>query len=78
MTDDKPAAIKRVLEFYGLAARRRDIEQKLSETESERRSIRFNKGVAGRGRSELHDRQNARIRRLTKSYPSTDFGRIGL
>ena len=78
MIGDKPAAVKRILEFYGLAARRRDVEQKLSEIESEQRSIRFNKGVAGRGRSELNDRQKARIRRLTKHYPSTDFGRIGL
>jgi hypothetical protein len=75
---DKSTALKNVLEFYGLGARRRDVEQKLSDIESERRSIRFNKGIAGRGRSGLNERQKAQIRRLTKYYPSTDFGRIGL
>lgn len=75
---DKPAAVKKVLEFYGLGARPRDVVQQLGEIESEQLSIRFNKGVAGRGRSGLNDRQKARVRRLTKYYPSTDFGRIGL
>ncbi|HEX2639456.1 MAG TPA: sulfotransferase domain-containing protein [Pyrinomonadaceae bacterium] len=75
---DKPAAVEKVLEFYGLGARQRDVEQKLGEIESEQRSIRFNKGVAGRGRSGLNDRQKAQVRRLIAYYPSTDFGRIGL
>lgn len=75
---DKPSAIQSVLEFYGLGAARRGIEQKIKETESEERKIRFNKGLKGRGESSLSDRQKERIRRFAKYYPGTDFSRIGL
>ena len=74
---DKPASVLKVLEFYGLGASRQGVEQRIAEIESEERKIRFNKGVTGRGRS-LNNRQKEQIRRLTKYYPSTDFGRIGL
>lgn len=75
---DKPSSVLKVLEFYGLGAPRRGVEQRIRETESEERKIRFNKGVAGRGRSGLNSRQKEQIRRLTRYYPSTDFGRVGL
>ena len=75
---DKPSAIQDVLKFYGLGAARRGIEQRVKETESEGRKIRFNKGVKGRGESRLSERQKERIRRFTKYHPATDFSRIGL
>jgi hypothetical protein len=75
---DKPSSVLKVLEFYGFGASRRGVEQRIREIESEERKIRFNKGVTGRGRSGLTDRQKEQIRRLTRYYPSTDFGRIGL
>ena len=75
---DKPSAIQNVLRFYGLGASLRSVEQKIKETESEERKIRFNKGVAGRGESGLSERHKERIRRLARYYPATDFSRIGL
>jgi hypothetical protein len=75
---DKPSSVLKVLEFYGLGAPRRGVEQRIREIEAEERKIRFNKGVVGRGRSGLSTRQKEQIRRLTRYYPSTDFGRIGL
>jgi tetratricopeptide (TPR) repeat protein len=75
---DKPSSVLKVLEFYGLGASRRGVEQRIEAIESEERKIRFNKGVTGRGKSGLDDRQKEQIRRLTKYYPSTDFSRIGL
>src|SRR5207237_4438681 len=75
---DKPSSILKVLEFYGLGASRRGVEQRIVEIESEEQKIRFNKGVMGRGRSGLNNRQKEQVRRLTRYYPSTDFGRIGL
>ena len=75
---DKPSSVLKVLEFYGLGASRRGVEQRIGEIESEERKIRFNKGVTGRGRSGLNDRQKEQICRLTRFYPSTDFSRIGL
>ena len=75
---DKPSSVLNVLEFYGLGASRRGIEERIAEIESEGQKIRFNKGVTGRGRSGLNNRQQEQIRRLSRYYPSTDFGRIGL
>ena len=74
---DKPSSVLKVLEFYGLGASRRDIEERIGEIESEGQKIRFNKGVAGRGVG-LNDRQKEQVRRLARYYPSTDFSRIGL
>ena len=75
---DKPLAIGRVLNFYGLGAYETALAAKIKVTESEGRKIRFNKGIAGRGAGGLSEVQKDRIRRLSKYYPSTDFGRIGL
>jgi len=75
---DKTSSVLKVLEFYGLGASRRGVEQRISEIESEEGKIRFNKGVTGRGRSGLNDGQKEQIRRLTRYYPSSDFDRIGL
>ena len=75
---DKPATVLRVLEFYGLGASRRGVEERIREIERGERKIRFNKGVTGRGRSGLNDRQKEQIRRLTRCYPSTNFCKIGL
>jgi Sulfotransferase domain len=75
---DKPSSVLKVLQFYGLGASRRGVEQRIKEIESEERKIRFNKGVAGRGRSGLNDRQKEQVRRLARYYPSTDFSRLGL
>ncbi len=75
---DKPSSIQNVLNFYGLGASQQTVEQKIKETESEGRRIRFNKGVAGRGKSGLNDRQKEQIHRLARYYPTTDFSRIGL
>jgi tetratricopeptide (TPR) repeat protein len=75
---DKPSGVLKVLEFYGLGASRQGVERRIGEIESEERKIRFNKGVTGRGKSGLADRQKEQIRNLTRYYPSTDFSRIGL
>ncbi len=75
---DKPSSILKVLKFYGLGASRQSVEQRICEIESEERKIRFNKGVVGRGKLGLNDRQKEKIRSLARYYPSTDFGRIGL
>lgn len=75
---DKTGTVLKILEFYGLGASRRGVEQRIKAIESNERKIRFNKGVAGRGKSGLNDLQKERIRRLARYYPSTDFARIGL
>jgi len=77
-TADKCSAVFKILEFYGLGASRRGVEQCIGEVESNGRKNRFNKGVAGRGRSGLTERQKDQVRRLARYFPSTDFARIGL
>ena len=78
LVSDKPAAVLKVLEFYGLGAPRRGVEQRIKQIESEERKIRFNKGVTGRGKSGLNQQQKDQIRRLARYHPSADFSRIGL
>ena len=75
---DKAGSVLQVLEFYGLGASRRGIEERIREIESHARNNRFNKGVAGRGQTSLSDAQKEKIHLLKRFYPSTDFGRIGL
>lgn len=75
---DKPAALQRVLNFYGLGAHEKAVAAKIAETESEGRKIRFNKGVSGRGKIGLSDQQKERIRGFSRYHPTTDFSRIGL
>jgi len=75
---DKPKRVSDVLAFYGLAAPLRGIEKRIKEIESEKRRTRFNKGVAGRGRSRLSQCQRDRIKGYAKYYPTTNFSRIGL
>src|SRR5947209_147996 len=78
MVSDKTSSVLKVLEFYGLGASRRGVEQRIRQIESEERKIRFNKGVTGRGRLGLNLQQKEQISRLTRYYPSIDFSRIGL
>jgi len=75
---DKTSAVLRILEFYGLGAARRGVGQRINEIESEGRRNRFNKGVAGRGKSGLNDTQKDRIRAICRYYPTTDFSQIGM
>ena len=75
---DKTSSVLKLLEFYGLGASRRGLEQRIREIESAEQKNRFNRGVTGRGRLGLSERQKEQIRRLTRYYPSTDFARIGL
>ncbi|MGH8559305.1 MAG: hypothetical protein ACRESZ_18035 [Methylococcales bacterium] len=78
MIADKPAALERVLEFYGIAAKRRNIEGIISVREADHRSNRFNKGLTGRGQSGLTAAQRKRIMRLARFFPRTDFSCLGL
>ena len=78
MIADKPAALERVLGFYGMSAKKQDIERTIAAAEADHRNNRFNKGVAGRGQSGLSATQRKNIMRLARYFPSTDFGLLGL
>jgi hypothetical protein len=78
MIASKSASVRRVLKFYGLDAPQKGVEKTIERVESQKGKTRFNKGVAGRGKSGLSEQQKARIIRHARYYPSTDLSRIGL
>jgi tetratricopeptide (TPR) repeat protein len=78
LTQNKTETVLDVLKFYGLGAANRNIEAAIKHLESQERKIRFNKGVSGRGKIGVSERQKERIKRMARFYPSTDFSRIGL
>jgi tetratricopeptide (TPR) repeat protein len=78
MIADKVAAIEKLLGFYGMSVARPDIQKHIAETESDKDKNRFNKGVAGRGRSRLTPQQIERIQRLARHFPSANFSCLGL
>jgi hypothetical protein len=78
LISNKPASITNVLKFYGLGAPLRGIEQRIRETEKEKRRTRFNKGISGRGKARLSESQLARICGYGRYFPTTDFSKIGL
>jgi hypothetical protein len=78
MIADKPGTVDRVLGFHGIACPRAEVVRQIALTESDSDRNRFNKGVAGRGKVGLTERQKDRIRSLARHFPSTDFAVIGL
>lgn len=80
MIADKAGTTARVCDFYGLPHTPQKIEKALDELDSKRarRNTHMNKGVAGRGQTELTDEQRARVQRMADYYPGIDFGHMGL
>jgi tetratricopeptide (TPR) repeat protein len=78
LTQNKGDSIGLLLEFYGLGAARGNIERVLSANDENSRKNRFNKGVAGRGKTGLTDAQKQRIIDLSAYHITTDFSVIGL
>jgi len=78
LIENKRESIEQLLEFYGLGTARANVERLLASTEGESRKNRFDKGVAGRGKTGLTDAQKQRIIELSTYYPTTDFRCIGL
>lgn len=75
---DKGGYIEALLNFYGIGVSGSNIRKMIDATEADERRNRFNKGISGRGTKILTDAQKNRIVLLTKYYPQTDFGHIGL
>ncbi|HRI02150.1 MAG TPA: sulfotransferase domain-containing protein [Pyrinomonadaceae bacterium] len=78
LIQNKEDSVGSILKFYGLGSARSAIQKSIETTEADARRNRFNKGVAGRGVKKLTNSQKERIISLTKYYPHTDFGLIGL
>jgi tetratricopeptide (TPR) repeat protein len=77
MLADKPAAVRRILEWQGLKAEDERIAAAVAKVEQSPEKNRFNKGVSGRGREGLTVEQKERIRRMMAYYPEADFRAYG-
>lgn len=75
---DKPSVLKAIADFYDLGKSPAECQAAVDLIDSDRGQTRYNKGVIGRGTTELNDAQKARIRDLASYYPDIDFGPIGL
>lgn len=75
---DKPRTVENVLKFYGLKHKRAEIENTINSVEQDGRRNRFNRGVAGRGKTRLSQAHKDKIAELKRFYPSVDFSRIGV
>ena len=78
MVQDKAAAVRRILTFYGLEAADERIASIIAKVGASPERNRFNKGVSGRGRDGLTSEQKARILRLAAYFPATDFTMLGI
>lgn len=70
---DAAATLREVLDFQGLAVRDEAIAGALAQAGRERTSLRFRKGVSGRGRELFGEERLGWLRELTGAYPGLDF-----
>jgi hypothetical protein len=78
LTGDKPAALTRIAQYYGLDTSPARILAAIAAAEGDRNATRYNKGVAGRGKDMLTAEQKAKLARLASAYRGLDFSPIGL
>ena len=70
--------LRRVLAFYGLPIAEERVRQAIDTRHHDKRGNRFNRGIAGRGLSELDSAQRAKIASFARHFPGTDFSRLGI
>ena len=73
---DPESALESLLEFAETPRTRTEVSQALQQARSE--GSRLNRGVGGRGQTELTPEQRDRIVRLSRWYPSVDFQLMGI
>jgi hypothetical protein len=78
MLADKPAAVRRILDFNDIKVPSGLIETKVVEIEGEKDKNRFNKGKAGRGNEVLSNVERERIISLAQYFPKADFTPLGV
>ncbi|MDG2169738.1 MAG: sulfotransferase domain-containing protein [Opitutales bacterium] len=76
MNKDIFAVVSKVVKFLGEP--KSDDEIRAAIEHSKRSQTRKNKGVIGRGKSQLNDEQRQRIIYYTRFYPNIDFTHLGI
>lgn len=76
---EQPAKIiQSVGAYYGRTFSDESIANALAETNKRRETLRFNKGVAGRGQDFFEPHHHDHFRKLAAGYPGIDFEALGL
>ena len=75
---DPIRTITGVLDFYGLSDRATAVREAVAHAQTNRSSLRFNKGVSGRGMALLKPHHIQHLHRLARGYPDIDFVAEGL
>jgi hypothetical protein len=79
MIADWPAALRKVLRFYGHERTDAQIGAALTHTRGlAYEKIRVNEGRVGRGKAALSASQSRKILDMTRFYPWVDFSRVGI
>ena len=76
LMSEQVETIKKITRHYHIQKNDSDIETSIAQ--AQKRPIRFNKGISGRGKAELSDIQIDQIIQLTRFYPWVDFSRLGI
>lgn len=76
LREDTVGEVQRVCEFLGEPKNAEDVSAAIEL--SSRKNTRKNKGVVGRGTTQLNDAQRERIIHYTRYYPTVDFTLLGI
>jgi hypothetical protein len=75
---DPAGTARGILEFYGLKERGKYIPAAIARAQANKDTLRFNKGVSGRGAEFLKPHHMDHLHRLAAGYPDIDFVAEGL
>jgi hypothetical protein len=75
---DPVHTIAGIVDFYGLSDRAISVPEAVAQAQANRNTLRFNKGVSGRGTALLKPRHMEHLHRLARGYKDIDFVAEGL
>jgi hypothetical protein len=75
---DPVRTITGILDFYGRSAKADSVPEAVAQAQASRKTLRFNKGVSGRGIALLKPHHMQHLHRLARGYPDIDFVAEGL
>ena len=79
VVQDWVKAIRTVVNFYAIEKNETEIEKAIERTgQLNKKKTRLNKGIIGRGQTELTSAQKEKIRKFARFYPWIDFSKIGI
>lgn len=78
LISNKENEIKKAFDFCGIQTSMDAIHDAVHELEKHKHKSNINKGINGRGKTELSDDQRLRLKNLARYYPDVDFSPIGL